>query len=114
VPPRLAHVFGLPPVAITAQVWADAIAWPEFVPELLSFGPRADNETHRITEVMCMAALAYRNNPALTRMVFTVLRTDPAGTTHTVKPVRLVLDLHDGDNGEIVTTISHAPTDTRK
>ena len=85
------------PVAITAAVWADCVAWDmehEVCPQ---------DETGRLWDVLCMAAFAARSRPDADRIGFGVLRV----RCGRLRPdlVRLVLVVGPGDAGEPVMTI---------
>ncbi len=91
------------PVALTAAVWSDCVAWDpacEVAPQ---------NETGRLWDVLIMAHMAARNRPGKDRLTFSILR---IGSGH-LRPslVRLALAIGPGDQGEPVITIMQPKED---
>jgi hypothetical protein len=85
------------PVALTAAVWADCVAWDrerEVCPQ---------DEAGRLWDVLSMAAFAARGRPDAAQVPFALLRV-PCGR---LRPelARLVLAIGPGDEGEPVITI---------
>jgi hypothetical protein len=83
------------PVALTAGVWADCVAWPS--------EDRSQDETGRLWDVLTMARVEARRHGNLQVVPFRVLRVPRGGTT----PVLTQLTLHigPGDQAEPVITI---------
>lgn len=83
------------PVALTAAVWADCVAWPRDDP--------AQDEQGRLWDVLTMARLEARRHGHLQVLPFRVLRVPPGG----FKPQLTQLTLHigPGDQAEPVVTI---------
>ena len=107
VPPSLIRLHRLPwPVAVTAQAWADVIAWP-------TAQQRHESEEHRLFDVLVMAKTSIELRQSQIDYPFTIWRVPPATPTHPRRPVRLVLSLHEGDSGETVATIAHRPRPAR-
>jgi Family of unknown function (DUF6573) len=83
------------PVALTAAVWGDCVAWDRY--------QRAhQDEAGRLWDVLTVAHRAARTHRG-DRAGFTVLRIPRGGLR--VEPVRLVLHVGPGDRGEPVVTI---------
>jgi hypothetical protein len=85
------------PVALTAAVWADCVAWDN------AHEIATQDETGRLWDVLAMARLAARSAPDASRTTFSVLR---IASGH-LRPsrVRLALSIGPGDHGEPVITI---------
>ena len=83
------------PVAVTAAVWADCVAWPA--------GVAGQDETGRLWDVLYLAGLKARGHLEEQVVVFGVLRVARGETT----PSYVALQLHigPGDQGEPVATI---------
>lgn len=91
------------PVALTAAVWADCVAWDaasEQAPQ---------DEAGRLWDVLAMAAHAARFNRGQSRAPFYVLRVPSRGTRS--EPVQLVAHIGPGDDGEPVITIMQPTED---
>jgi hypothetical protein len=84
------------PVALTAAVWGDCVAWDE------RYEKAAQDEECRLWDVLTMAAHTARTHRG-SRAGFTVLRIPRGGLQP--EPVRLVLHVGPGDEGEPVVTI---------
>lgn len=85
------------PVALTATVWADCVAWDqerEVCPQ---------DETGRLCDVLTMARFAASGAPRANRVGFGVLRVRCGQQRPTL--ARLVLAIGAGDQGEPVMTI---------
>jgi len=116
VPPSLIRLYRLPwPVAVTAQAWADVIAWPT-APQ------RHESEEGRLFDVLVMAKTSIELRQPQMDYPLTIWRVPPAKPAwrvppakpaHPRRPVRLVLSLHEGDHGETVATIAHRPRPSR-
>jgi len=107
VPPSLIRLHRLPwPVAVTAQAWADVIAWPT-APQ------RHESEEGRLFDVLVMAKTSIELRQSQMDYPLTIWRVPPAKPAHPRRPVRLVLSLHEGDHGETVATIAHRPRPSR-
>ena len=87
------------PVALTARVWAECVAWPET--ESL-----CQDESGRLWDVLFLAAAAARRAAALRLQGATAfnLVVVPRGGRSPV-PTRLVLHVGPGDAGEAVATL---------
>jgi hypothetical protein len=85
------------PVALTAKVWADCVAWDQ----AREVAPQ--DETGRLWDVLAMAHLAARGRSDTDRLTFSVLR---IRSDH-LRPSRVTLALviGPGDRGEPVITI---------
>jgi hypothetical protein len=83
------------PVALTAAVWADCVAWPREHP--------IQDEPGRLWDVLTMARFEARRHGNLQVLPFRVLRVPPGGS----KPQLTQLTLHigPGDQAEPVITI---------
>ena len=83
------------PVAMTAAVWADCVAWPK--------EESSQDETGRLWDVLYLAAWKALEHPQASAVTFGVLRVPLGGT----QPQRVVLKLAigPGDHGEPVATI---------
>ncbi len=91
------------PVALTAKVWVDCVAWDqtrEVTPQ---------DETGRLWDVLAMAHLAARGRPHTGRLSFSVLRIG-CGRLRPSR-VTLALVLGPGDQGEPVITIMQPEED---
>ncbi|WP_067722792.1 DUF6573 family protein [Nocardia yamanashiensis] len=95
------------PVAITANAWRQAVAWPQE-------GKYGQSENARISDVLTAAlhAFAYalvmcpeEGDLGTDRLPFTVHREAPDSADPTPSPVALLLHLGFGDEGEPVFTI---------
>lgn len=87
------------PVALTARVWAECVAWPET--ESL-----CQDESGRLWDVLFMAAAAARRAARRgegDRTSFDMVVVPRGGTTP--RPTTLVLHIGPGDRGECVATI---------
>jgi hypothetical protein len=91
------------PVALTAKVWSDCVAWDQ----TREVAPQ--DETGRLWDVLAMAHLAARGRPDSDRLSFSVLR---IGSGH-LRPSRVTLALviGPGDQGEPVITIMQPEED---
>jgi hypothetical protein len=83
------------PVAVTAAVWGDCVAWDRF-----QTAPQ--DEPGRLWDVLTMAVHTAKTHPG-SRAEYTVLRIPRGGLAP--EPVRLVLHVGPGDEGEAVVTI---------
>lgn len=83
------------PVALTAAVWADCVAWPKE-------DPRQD-EPGRLWDVLTMARLEARRHGNLQVVPFRVLRVPRGGTQPAL--TQLTLHIGPGDAAEPVITI---------
>lgn len=83
------------PVAVTAAVWADCVAWPEM--------EGSQDETGRLWDVLYLGSLKAQGHPQAEDVTFGLLRVPPGGT----EPSYVTLKLHvgPGDHGEPVVTI---------
>jgi len=106
VPEELAREVGFVwPVALTAAVWADCVAWTEDTEAGKSSGTGQD-ETGRLWDVLWMARWAVRKaGPDVSRTSFSVLRVPPTGPQVAPRAVTLSLQVEPGDEGEPVVTI---------
>jgi len=84
------------PVALTAAVWGDCVAWQGCSEKA------AQDEAGRLWDVLAMATYQTRRVHE-DRAVFTVLRVPRGGRQ--AEPVRLVAHIGPGDQGEPVITI---------
>lgn len=84
------------PVALTAAVWGDCVAWDGRHEEV------SQDEAGRLWDVLAMAGQATRLVRG-DRACFTVLRIPRGGRQ--AEPVRLVIQVSPGDEGEPVVTI---------
>lgn len=91
------------PVALTAKVWADCVAWDQ----AREVAPQ--DETGRLWDVLAMAHLAARGRPDSGRATFSVLRIG-AGRLRPSR-VTLALVIGPGDQGEPVITIMQPEED---
>ncbi len=89
------------PVAVTAAVWADCVAWPA--------GVAGQDETGRLWDVLYLAGWKARGHPEEQAVTFGILRVPPGGT----EPTGVSLQLHvgPGDQGEPVITLMHLVED---
>lgn len=85
------------PVALTAAVWADCVAWDA------ASEPAPQDETGRLWDVLVMAAHAARFNRDDARAPFQLMRIPSRGTRAGL--VDLVAHIGPGDDGEPVITI---------
>ncbi len=107
VPPSLIRLYRLPwPVAVTAQAWADVIAWPT-APQ------RHESEEGRLFDVLVMVKTSIELWQSQMEYPLTIWRVPPAKPGSHRRPVRLVLSLHEGDSGETVATLAHRPRPSR-
>lgn len=83
------------PVAVTAAVWGDCVAWDKHQPAY-------QDESGRLWDVLTMALFAARGLKG-NRVTFTMVRVPRGGMQP--KPVRLVAHVGPGDAGEPVMTI---------
>jgi len=114
IPPSLIHLYRLPwPVAVTAQAWADVIAWPTTAQQARPGQMRHESEEGRLFDVLFIAKTSHGSRPRHIDYPFTIWRVPPATPAHRRRPVRLVLSLHEGDHGETVATIAHRPPSSR-
>lgn len=109
VPARLSRQFHFTyPLAVSAQVWADAIAW-DSPAEQGKPTRTGQHESTRITEVLWAARQAlYMNRTGSSTVRFVVLRVPPVGPETRSLRVTLEISLYAGDCGETVATIRHA------
>jgi hypothetical protein len=91
------------PVAVTAAVWADCVAWDQ----TREVAPQ--DETGRLWDVLAMAHLAARGQPDADRVSFSVLRIGSGR----LRPSRVTLTLviGPGDQREPVMTIMQPEED---
>ena len=83
------------PVALTAAVWADCIAWPR--------EDRSQDEPGRLWDVLTMAKFEAKRHGNLQVVPFRVLRVPRGGTTPAL--IQLTLHVGPGDQAEPVITI---------
>jgi hypothetical protein len=88
--------------ALTAAVWGDCVAWNE------RYEKAAQDETGRLWDVLTMAVHTAKTHPG-SRAEYTVLRIPRGGLEP--EPVRLVLHVGPGDEGEAVVTIMQPEED---
>lgn len=88
------------PVALTAAVWTDCVAWRDEDSERQTF----QDETGRLWDVLWRARLAARTGEGH-RVPFVLLRIPREGTAQTPERVTLHLAIGPGDQGEPVLTI---------
>lgn len=85
------------PVALTAAVWADCVAWDN------QREVAYQDESGRLWDVLAMASFEARAHRGAQRVSFSLLRV-PSGCLRPAR-VRLVLHIGPGDEGEPVITI---------
>lgn len=90
------------PVALTAAVWGDCVAWDQFQHV-------HQDESGRLWDVLVMARLAAHSKPNTGRLNFTLVRV-PRGGWRPL-PVRLAVEIGPGDAGEPVITIMQPDED---
>ena len=90
------------PVALTAAVWADCVAWDN------EHEQTPQDEAGRLWDVLWMASCAARLNSD-SRAPFQVLRIPSQGTTP--EPVDLVAHIGPGDTAEPVITLMQPGAD---
>ena len=90
------------PVAVTAAVWGDCVAWDKYQPVY-------QDEQGRLWDVLTMALFAARGRRDSNRVLFTVLRIPRGGQRP--EPVRLAVEIGPGDVGEPVITIMQPEED---
>lgn len=83
------------PVAVTAAVWSDCVAWPRH--------DSSQDEQGRLWDVLMMARLQAGRHGNLQVVPFKVLRIPRGGTTPQL--TQLTLHIGPGDVGEPVVTI---------
>ena len=83
------------PVALTAAVWSDCVAWPR--------ENACQDEQGRLWDVLTMARLEARRHGNLQVLPFRVLRVPRGGTTPQL--TQLTLHIGPGDQAEPVITI---------
>ncbi|WDK04522.1 DUF6573 family protein [Xanthomonas campestris] len=91
------------PVALTAAVWADCVAWSD------DDGRRKrthQDESGRLWDVVWMAYLAARRAGDVKRRPYEILRVPRAGRGALPRPVRLVMRIGPGDTLAPVITIT--------
>lgn len=91
------------PVAMTAAVYADCVAWDENDQERTG---QCQDQEGRLWDVLWMASLAARRGGATNRVDFTVARISrDASPEDGPEDVRLVLHIGPGDTPEPVMTL---------
>ena len=85
------------PVALTAAVWGDCVAWDRERESCYQ------DESGRLWDVLSMASFAARSNKGADRLNYSLLRVPRGGRRP--ERVRLVLHIGPGDQGEPVITI---------
>jgi len=91
------------PVAVTAAVWADCVAWTEADSDAQRV---PQDETGRLFDVLFMAACAARRQPLdRDRMHYQLYRVPRDGHSTGAELVTLKLMVGPGDHGEPVVTI---------
>ena len=85
------------PVAMTAGVHAECVAWTRTA--------GLQDESGRLWDVIFMLAMAMRRAANTDRLTYTVLRVPNTGRGLTPKPIKLVAMIGAGDDGEPVLTI---------
>jgi hypothetical protein len=99
------------PVALTAAVWVDCVAWTRETEAAKSCGTGQD-EAGRLWDVLWMARWAARKaGPGADRVRFPLLRVPPTGAGVAAQPVTLSLRVGPGDGREPVATISEPGED---
>jgi hypothetical protein len=83
------------PVALTAAVWSDCVAWPK--------EDGCQDEPGRLWDVLTMARVEAKRHGNLQGLPFRVLRVPRGGTT--AQLVQLTLHIGPGDQAEPVITI---------
>lgn len=92
------------PVAVTASVWADAVAWAEADEARKPEGTGQD-EIGRLWDLLMLARYAAGKNREADRIAFSVHRVPAPGRGVRPRRTDLVLGISGGDNGEPVITI---------
>lgn len=90
------------PVALSAAVWADCVAWSD---DDNRRKRACQDEQGRLWDVLWMAKLAARRNSAA-RLAYEVLRVPREGKGLRPRPVRLTMQIGPGDTPEPVITIT--------
>ena len=83
------------PVALTAAVWSDCVAWPT--------GDGTQDESGRLWDVLYLARFEARRHRRSERVLFKLLRIQRGSKT--LKSVQLVMQIGPGDHAEPVITI---------
>ncbi|WP_041373137.1 DUF6573 family protein [Methylobacterium radiotolerans] len=91
------------PVALTAAVWADCVAWTD---EDTRRKRVPQDEAGRLWDVVWMAMLAARRAGNTDRVAYEILRVPLAGGGRRARPVRLVMRIGPGDTPAPVITIT--------
>jgi hypothetical protein len=86
------------PVALSASLWADAVAWDET-------NRVAQDETGRLWDVIWMASLAARRGGSGSRVNVDVLRIPNRRDALEATVVTFIMDSGPGDEGEHVITL---------
>ena len=89
------------PIAMTAAVWADCVAWSAED----SQRQVSQDEWARLWDVLWMASRAARRAQGAPRIAFDVYRVPRGGQGMRPRPARLHLHIGPGDNAEPVITI---------
>lgn len=92
------------PVALTQSVWIDCVAWAQEDNDRVIY----QDKSGRLWDVLWMAINAARRKAEASRVDFMLMRVPKHSRGGEPVPVKLVLDIGPGDQGEAVITIGFA------
>lgn len=89
------------PVAVTAAVWADCVAWSDDDSKRQVY----QDESGRLWDTLFMAGFAARSRPDSSELVYEFYRVPRGGRGRRARLRQLKLHIGPGDHGEAVATI---------